>query len=92
MDDIKIYNFDTQNERLAPCPFCGDPPEWFVKGNDHTPSRSVVVKCVHCNVRMQISGRKLTTLELAERMIRKWNTRINLITTNKHQSHEQIKG
>lgn len=89
MGDIKIYNFDTQNEHLAPCPFCGSPPEWFVKGNDHTPSRSVVVKCVHCNVRMQISGRRLTTLELAERMIQKWNNRIN---NNKPQNHEQIKG
>ena len=76
-DIIEVYNHDTQNEHLAPCPFCGSAPVWFLKGNEFTPSRTVVIRCPHCNVRMEIGGRILSSSELAERLMKKWDTRNN---------------
>lgn len=76
MADIKIYNFDTTNENLKNCPFCGGTPEWFLKGNDMTPSRTVVIKCPHCNVRLETSGRRWSAVEVAQHAMDKWNQRI----------------
>lgn len=76
MAEIRIYNFDTTNENLKNCPFCGGTPEWFLQGNDNTPSRTVVIKCSYCNVRMAMSGRRWLSTELAQRVMNKWNQRV----------------
>lgn len=72
---IEIYNHDTECEILKPCPFCGRNPYWHLKGNDNTPSRTVVIKCPDCGVEMKMSGRAFGVQPIAIRIIEKWNTR-----------------
>ena len=73
---MEIYNHDTTNPELKPCPFCGSEPIWHLKGNDVTPSRTVVIKCPHCGVEMKMGARMIwDTQTLATRIMEKWNNR-----------------
>ncbi len=71
----KIFNHDTTNPDLKPCPFCGTVPVWYLEGNNFTPSRTVVIKCPHCRAEMRSSGLRLSGEELADIVMDKWNTR-----------------
>ena len=73
--DIEIHNHDTECEFLNPCPFCGETPYWHLKGNNDTPSRTVVIKCPNCGVEMKMSGRAFGVQPIASRIIEKWNNR-----------------
>lgn len=76
-DTVEIHNYDSECDKLHTCPFCGGTPKWHVKGNDSTPSRTVVIKCPDCGVEMKMSGRVFGVQPLAIRIIEKWNTRQN---------------
>lgn len=73
--NIEIYNHDAECELLKPCPFCGGIPYWHLKGNDHTSSRTIVIKCSHCGVEMKMSGKALGIQPIVSRIIEKWNNR-----------------
>lgn len=72
---LEIHNYDTVNPHLKKCPFCGTAPIWHFKGNDVTPSRTVIIKCPNCGVEMQMSGRILGVQQIATRIMKKWNNR-----------------
>lgn len=77
MKTLEIHNYDTKYEGLKPCPFCGSQPIWHLKGNDVTPSRTVVIKCPNCRAKMEMSARYWwDSVELAEHILEKWNKRI----------------
>lgn len=65
----------TTNTGLMPCPLCGGKPEMIFTGNNHTPKRSVTVKCGKCRLQRTDAGiiSPLTTLAITA--IEKWNTR-----------------
>lgn len=73
--NIEIHNYDSTEHNLKPCPFCGSVPVWYFKGNDYTPSRTVVIKCHKCGVEMKMRGRSFGVQHLAARITEKWNTR-----------------
>ena len=72
---VEINNYDTENPLLKPCPFCGATPNWHLIGNDHTPSRTIVIKCPQCGVEMKKSGRVLGVQPIASKIINTWNER-----------------
>ena len=72
---VEIHNYDTENPILKPCPFCGTTPNWHLIGNDHTPSRTILIKCPKCGVEMKMSGRAFGVQPIATRIIDKWNER-----------------
>jgi len=72
---VEINNYDTENHFLKPCPFCGATPNWHLIGNDHTYSRTIVIKCPQCGVEMKKSGRVLGVQPIASRIIEMWNER-----------------
>ena len=76
METPKIYNHDTQPDELKQCPFCGHKPEWHLKGNEVTPSRTVVIKCPHCGVKMEMGAIRWDVETLATKALEKWNTRV----------------
>lgn len=72
---VEIHNYDTENPLLKPCPFCGTTPIWHLRGNEYTPSRTIVIKCPHCGVEMKMSGRVFGVQPIATKIMDKWNER-----------------
>ena len=72
---MKTENYDSTSTELKPCPFCGGTPIWHHKGNDFTPSRTIVIECKPCNISMQIKGRLLGIDRLEDIIVKKWNNR-----------------
>lgn len=68
-------NDESKEHYLYPCPFCGNVPVWYVRGNDSTYARVIVVKCHDCGVEMKSMSRVLGVQPLAIRITEKWNTR-----------------
>ena len=60
---------------LLPCPFCGGEPKILHKGNDHTKSRSVTIKCGCCRVERTDSALRNSMDWLENMAIKQWNTR-----------------
>ena len=77
MEIPEIYNYNTQPDELKSCPFCGTKPEWYLNGNEVTPSRTVVIRCPHCGVGMKMSAICWDVTKLATKALEKWNTRVN---------------
>lgn len=70
------HNYDSNEHNLKNCPFCGCIPVWHLKGNEHTPSRTIVIKCPECGVEMKMSGRAFGVQPLALHITEKWNKRV----------------
>ncbi len=64
------------NEKLKSCPFCGGEAELQEIGNNHTKSRSVIIKCKSCRVQIKNSALKKGMDWLIDTSIKSWNTRI----------------
>jgi Lar family restriction alleviation protein len=60
---------------LFPCPFCGGEPRLIYKGNDHTKSRSVTIKCSCCRIERTDSAMRHDFNWLENVAIEHWNTR-----------------
>ena len=74
---MEIHNYETQNEELKPCPFCGNTPVWWLKGNMRTPSRTITIQCHNCGVTMSKSALRLDLNWLMNLCVEKWNNRFN---------------
>lgn len=75
---MEIHNYDSTNNRLLPCPFCGSAPIWHLIGNESTRSQKIVVKCPKCRIQRTdaiLNGRGHTTEWLKEVAIKNWNQR-----------------
>lgn len=75
-----VQNYDSTDERLKPCPFCGATPQWHRIGNEYTKSQKIVVKCPRCRVQRTdaIINKHGHTLEWLEGIaIYNWNKRPN---------------
>ena len=60
---------------LKPCPFCGEVPEIYTRGNNRTRKRSVVVKCPGCRVERTHSGLRRSIEWLWDKAADSWNQR-----------------
>jgi Lar family restriction alleviation protein len=64
------------SEELKPCPFCGSEKITMIhKGNAHTRSRSVTIKCKKCLCKREIGAIRHTMEWCEEQSIATWNTR-----------------
>ena len=62
-------------EDLLPCPFCGAEPVMQRKGNEHTATRSITIRCPNCRVERKDSARIYTFSWLESIAKQKWNER-----------------
>ena len=70
-------------EKLLPCPFCGsDNIILLHKGNDHTQTKSVTVKCKKCICKRETGAIKFSLDWCEKTAITAWNTRSD---TDLHQ-------
>ena|SRR5690554_2494099 len=60
---------------LLPCPFCGEYPESFNKGNEYTKKRCSVMKCKKCNYELTVCAIYKTIDWCKQRAIAAWNRR-----------------
>lgn len=76
---LDIHNFEQANDELMACPFCGERPVWYIKGNPDyiNHKRTIVVKCPMCGTRQETSVLKLPTKFGCMEAITKWNLRIS---------------
>jgi uncharacterized Zn finger protein len=75
--DFEIHNGDTVNERLLPCPFCGEKPVWYLKGSAEGigKRRVITVKCPCCGTIQETAILKLPTKMGCIMAESKWNLR-----------------
>ena len=75
--DFEIHNGDSVNERLLPCPFCGEKPIWYLKGSaeDIGKRRVITVKCPCCGTIQETAVLKLPTKMGCLMAETKWNAR-----------------
>lgn len=75
---MEVQNYDNISDKLLPCPFCGERPIWYRKGNDFTKSQQITVKCPKCRITRTdaILNNHGHTIEwLEEVVIKNWNQR-----------------
>lgn len=75
---MEVQNYESTNNKLLHCPFCGSTPIWYLVGNRFTRSQKIVVKCPKCRVQRTdaiSNGSGLTTEWLEEVAIKNWNQR-----------------
>ncbi len=74
---MDIHNNDSYNERLLPCPFCGETPVWFLKGTaeDLGKRRVITIKCPCCGTVQETAILKLPTKMGCIMAESKWNMR-----------------
>lgn len=60
---------------LLPCPFCGGIPGIHERGNDHTRTRSVTIKCPACRCERTDAAMRNPMAWLREVAAENWNTR-----------------
>lgn len=72
-----IHNNDSYNERLLPCPFCGEKPIWYLEGDAELvgKKRLIVIKCPNCDTRQETAVLHLSTKIGCLVAETKWNTR-----------------
>lgn len=64
-------------DKLLPCPFCGGKPKITFKGNDHTKTRSITIKCSDCRVERTDSAIRYDHNWLKNMALGQWNTRVD---------------
>lgn len=67
---IDVTNNDATNDELLPCPFCGETPVWYCKGNvsEIGNKRTIVVKCPMCGTRQETSVLNTIQRDIFSRM------------------------
>lgn len=77
---MEIQNYKSTSEELLNCPFCGDKPEWYLKGNADMigHKRTVVVRCPTCGTTQETGVLHFPTKWACLQAVNKWNMR----TTN----------
>ena len=75
-----IHNYETSNDELLPCPFCGGEPIWYLKGNAERIGykRIITIKCPQCRATQETGVLYLSTEAGCEAAVKNWNTRIKL--------------
>jgi len=63
-------------DALLPCPHCGGEPELKFIGNEHTKSRTAVIKCKDCRATILNSTIHQNSETVANWTITAWNNRI----------------
>lgn len=74
---MEIHNYESRNEELMNCPFCGEKPVWYLKGNADAVGhkRIVVLHCPACGATQETAVLKLPTKWACTDAIAKWNMR-----------------
>ena len=75
---MEVQNYESTNNKLLPCPFCGSAPVWHLIGNMFTRAQKIVVKCPKCRVQRTdaiLNGHGHTTEWLEDVAIKNWNQR-----------------
>lgn len=77
---MEIHNYQSENEELEKCPFCGEKPVWYLKGNADMigTKRTVVVHCPTCGTTQETSVLKLPTKFACMQAVAKWNMRTKM--------------
>ena len=72
-----IHNYEDTNDELLPCPFCGEKPIWWLKGNADLVGhkRVITIKCPNCRTTQETGIIHSTTDLGCEIAITKWNAR-----------------
>jgi Lar family restriction alleviation protein len=70
--DLGVLNEDG----LLPCPFCGEYPESFNKGNEYTKKRGSVLKCNKCHYELTVCAIYQTIEWCKEKVLYNWNRRV----------------
>ena len=73
-----IHNYETTNDNLLPCPFCGEQkPLWYLKGQADAinKQRTIVVKCPTCGTEQRTSVFRLPLKFGCISAEAKWNLR-----------------
>lgn len=63
-------------DELKDCPFCGSKPKVTIIGNDHTKSRSIIVKCPSCRIQRKDSAIRFGIDWLKRVAKEQWNARV----------------
>lgn len=75
----KTYTDHNGNKFLAdamlPCPCCGGESSLLFKGNSHTKSRSVTIKCKSCRLQRTDAAIRNSAEWCAKTALELWNTR-----------------
>lgn len=74
----EIHNFETTNENLLPCPFCGEEkPVWYIIGRPDAIKmhRTIVVKCPRCGTEQRTSLYRMPLRFGCINAEAAWNTR-----------------
>lgn len=72
----KIYGYYSEKEfYLSPCPFCGAEPKITYKGNDHTKTRSITIKCIGCRAHRTDGTMRNDITWLEKIAVEAWNRR-----------------
>lgn len=76
---MEIHNGDSYNVNLLPCPFCGEKPIWYLKGNAEAVGkrRVITIKCPMCGTTQETAVLKLPTKMGCIMAETKWNMRTN---------------
>lgn len=74
-----IHNYEDTNDELLPCPFCGEKPIWWLKGNPDLMGRKrvITIKCPNCRTTQETGVLTLSTEAGCELAVEKWNKRTN---------------
>lgn len=67
------------DDELKLCPFCGTVPIIETAGNNHTRTRSAIVKCKQCNVIMKQTALRMSSWWILKQVIASWNKRVTNI-------------
>lgn len=75
---MEIHNYESKDDELKECPFCGDKAVWYLIGNanDRDRKRTIVVRCPTCGARQETSVLHLPTKFGCMDAIVKWNMRV----------------
>ena len=74
---MTFKSWDNEREfTLLDCPFCGGSPVIQYKGNNHTKSRQIEIKCRECRVKRVDGARKFGFDFLEEAAVENWNKRV----------------
>lgn len=80
---MKIHNYDTKLPELSKCPFCGEEPIAYLKGNEYSKKRSITIKCPKCLIKRTTGAISQSTEWLEGKSIQLWNNRVKKIIVNK---------